>query len=29
MELAHDRVQWLASVLALFNLGFLLPELVN
>jgi hypothetical protein len=29
MELAEDRVQWLALVLALLNLGVLLPELVN
>jgi hypothetical protein len=26
MELAQDRVQWLALVLAVLNLGVLLPE---
>jgi hypothetical protein len=29
MELAQDRVQWHAFVLAVLNLGVLLPELVN
>jgi hypothetical protein len=29
MELAQDRVQWRALVLAVLNLGALLPELVN
>jgi hypothetical protein len=29
MELAQDRVQWLALVLAVLNLGVLRPELVN
>jgi hypothetical protein len=29
MELAQDRVQWRALVLAVLNLRVLLPELVN
>jgi hypothetical protein len=29
MELAQDRVQWLALVLAVLNLVVLLPELDN
>jgi hypothetical protein len=29
MELAQDRVQWQALVLAALNLWVLLPELVN
>jgi len=29
MELAQDRVQWQALVLAVLNLRVLLPELVN
>jgi hypothetical protein len=29
MELAQDRVQWQALVLAVLNLRILLPELVN
>jgi hypothetical protein len=29
MELAQDRVQWQALVLAVLNLGVLLPELAN